>query len=71
MERLFSSLGSERMRDVLMATVANDEPLRAYVARCLPGVGPAAQNAEYERLKKQRVAAMMRLRAMGPAADAA
>jgi hypothetical protein len=61
-QRIVAEVDSERMRDVMMATVAGDESLRNYVDRCLPGVGPDERKVEYERLRRQRLAAITRLR---------
>jgi hypothetical protein len=61
-DRLLREIGSDRMRDVLLATVAGDESLRDYVERCLPGVAAEQRNEEYERLRRQRQAAIARLK---------
>jgi hypothetical protein len=54
----------DAVRDVLLATVAGDESLADYVTRVMPGASDSERGLVYERLRKQRSLAIVRLRAI-------
>ena len=49
--------------NLVVATLLQREPLRAYVSRCFP-IEDARRERAYQRLKRQRTRALQRLRAM-------
>ena len=61
-EKLLGSTDSEALRDMLMATVAEDESLGDYIKRRMPGLSKAEHAQVYQRLRRQRYNALLRLR---------
>jgi hypothetical protein len=64
LERIHQFLESaaDELRDVVMQTVAENESLKDYVDRALPGADEKQRKLAYERLRSERYAAMERLR---------
>jgi len=61
-EKLLGSTDSEMLRDVLMSTVAGDESLADYIKRRMPDLSEAERADVYQRLRRQRYNALLRLR---------
>jgi hypothetical protein len=61
-QKLLGSTDSEMLRDVLMATVAGDESLGDYIKRRMPSLSEAERANVYQRLRRQRYNALLRLR---------
>ena len=60
--RQFLESAPDELRDLVIQTVAENESLKEYVDRALPGVDEKQRRLAYERLRSERYAAMERLR---------